>query len=288
MRRRDFLQTVAAGSASIAMGDTTFASQQKRPLGVQLWTVRAYLEEDLIGSLRKLAKLGYNELEVFDYDGKFSGKSPKEFQKICTDLGFTIVSSHYMTGRHNPQLPGSLINGWEKAVEDAASIGIRYMVCAWLYKEERVSLDLYKELANMLNKAGETCKKAGIQLAYHSHNFEFPPIDGIVPYEYLLENTDKDLMKMEADLYWITKAGADPVAYFNKYPGRFPLWHVKDMERGSEHFAEVGKGVIDFDRIFAARETAGLKHWFVEQDQTNREPFESLRISRDFIATKKW
>ncbi|RYY30432.1 MAG: sugar phosphate isomerase/epimerase [Chitinophagaceae bacterium] len=287
MERRRFLKSMAVSTAGVALGSNLFAAPQKRPLGVQLWTVRAYLN-DLKGSLARLAKLGYNELEVFDYDGRFYGKTPGEFQKICKDLGFTIVSSHYMTGRHNPQLPGSLLNGWEKAVEDAASIDIKYMVCAWLYKEERVSLDKYKELAAMLNKAGETCKTAGIQLAYHSHNFEFPPIDGIVPYDFILENTDKDLMKMQADLYWITKAGADPVAYFNKYPGRFPLWHVKDMERGSEHFAEVGKGVIDFDRIFAAREVAGLKHWFVEQDQTNREPFESLKISRDFILTKKW
>jgi sugar phosphate isomerase/epimerase len=127
-----------------------------------------------------------------------------------------------------------------------------------------------------------------MQLAYHSHNFEFPPINGIVPYDLLLERTDKELLKMEADLFWITKAGVDPVAYFKKHPGRFPLWHVKDMERGSEQFAEVGHGVINFDRIFAAREIAGLKYWFVEQDQTSREPFESLAMSRDYILKKNF
>jgi sugar phosphate isomerase/epimerase len=250
--------------------------------------VREYLKKDLTGSLAKLAKLGYNEIEVFDYDGTFWGKSPAEFSKICKGLGLNIVSSHYMTGRHDPKEKGSLINGWDKAVEDAASIGIKYMVCAWLYKEERLTLDLYRELADMLNKAGESCRKAGIQLGYHSHNFEFPPIDGIVPYDLLLQRTDKELLKMEADLFWITKAGVDPVEYFNKYPGRFPLWHVKDMERGSEQFAELGRGVIDLDRIFAAREVAGLKHWFVEQDQTSLEPFASLEISRDHARKKQW
>lgn len=287
MERRTFVKSLAISAAATTFGPSLFAAPAKRPLGVQLWTIREYLKKDLVGSLAKLAKLGYNELEVFDYDGTYWGKSPKDFNKICNDLGLTIISSHYFTGR-TKNTKGSLKNGWDKAVEDAAAINIKYMVCAWLYKEERVSIDLYKELADMLNKAGETCKKSGIQLGYHSHNFEFPPIDGIVPYDYILQNTDKDLLKMEADLFWIIKAGVDPVAYFTKYPGRFPLWHVKDMERGSEQFAEVGHGVIDFDRIFAARELAGLKHWFVEQDQTSREPFESLAMSRDYVLIKKY
>jgi sugar phosphate isomerase/epimerase len=276
------------GAAGLAITPAIFSSQNKRPLGVQVWTIREYLKKDLVGSLTKLSKLGYTEIEVFDYDGTYWGKSPLEFNKICKGLGLTVVSSHYMTGRHDPKAAGSLVNGWQKAVDDAATMDIKYMVCAWLYKEERVNLDLYRELADMLNKAGEACSKVNIQLGYHSHNFEFPEIDGVVPYDLLLQNTDKDLVKMEADLFWITKAGVDPVEYFNKYPGRFPLWHVKDMERGSEQFAEIGRGVIDFDRIFAARETAGLKHWFVEQDQTSIEPFESLKISRDYVWKKKW
>ncbi len=140
----------------------------------------------------------------------------------------------------------------------------------------------------MLNKSGEACSRSKIQFGYHSHNFEFPPIDGIVPYDLLLQSTDKNLVKMEADLFWIIKAGVDPVAYFEKYPGRFPLWHVKDMERGSEQFAEVGNGIIDFDRLFAARKMAGLEHWFVEQDQTCLEPFESLAISRDYVRKKNY
>ena len=288
MERRNFLKSATLAAAGFALSPTTFGSQIKRPLGVQVWTIREYLKKDLKGSLAKLAKLGYNEIEVFDYDGTYWGKSPIEFNKMCRDLGLKIVSSHYMTGRHDPKAKGSLINGWDKAIDDAALMDVKYMVCAWLYKEERVSIDLYKELAGMLNKAGEACSKSNIQLGYHSHNFEFPPIDGIVPYDLLLQETDKDLVKMEADLFWITKAGVDPVAYFNKYPGRFPLWHVKDMERGSEQFREVGYGVIDFDRIFAAREVAGLKHWFIEQDQTSREPFESLAMSRDYVLQKKW
>ncbi|GEO07545.1 sugar phosphate isomerase/epimerase family protein [Segetibacter aerophilus] len=287
MERRSFVKTLALSAAGTALGSSLFARPAKNPLGVQVWTIREYLKKDLVGSLAKLAKLGYTDLEVFDYDGTYWGKSPKEFNKICNDLGLTVISSHYFTGRHN-NTKGSLKNGWDKAVDDAAAMNIKYMICAWLYKEERTSIDLYKELNEMLNKAGETCRKANIQFGYHGHNFEFPPIDGIVPYDYILQNTDKNNVKMEADLFWITKAGVDPVDYFTKYPGRFPLWHVKDMERGSEQFAEVGHGVIDFDRLFAARKLAGLEHWFIEQDQTSREPFESLRMSRDYVLSKKY
>lgn len=287
MERRSFVRSFAISAVGIALAPRVFAIPAKKPLGVQLWTIREYLKRDLVGSLRKLANLGYSELELFDYNGTYWGKSPKEFSRICNDLGLTVVSSHYFTGRRG-NATGTLKNGWSKAIEDAAEMNIKYMICAWLSKEERVNLDLYKELAVMLNKAGEACSKSNIQFGYHGHNFEFPPIDGVVPYDYILENTDKNHVKMEADLFWIIKAGVDPVTYFTKYPGRFPLWHVKDMERGSEQFAEVGHGVIDFDRIFAARQIAGLEHWFVEQDQTSREPFESLAMSRDYILKKKY
>jgi sugar phosphate isomerase/epimerase len=287
MQRRTFIQSLMATAVTATIIPSHPATPQKPVLGAQLWTIREYLKKDLTGSLTKLAKLGYNEIELFGYDGTYWGKSPKEFGKICKDMGFTIVSSHYETGRIG-KAKGTLVNGWEKAVEDAALLNIPYMICAWLYKEERASIDLYKALADMLNKAGEVCRQSNIQFGYHGHDFEFPPMDGIVPYDLLLQQTDQKLMVMEADLFWITKAGIDPVDYFKKYPGRFPLWHLKDMEQGSEQFAEIGHGIINFDRIFAERATAGLKHWFVEQDQTSREPFESLAMSRDYLLKKKY
>ena len=287
MRRRPFVKSLLLGAAGVGIAPDLLANPQKKALGVQLWNIREYLKKDLTGSLAKLAKLGYSQLEVFGYDGTYWGKTPKEFNKICNDLGLTIISAHFETGRID-KAKGTLWYGWEKAVEDAALMNIQYMVCAWLFKEERTRIDLYKELADKLNKSGEACRQAKIQFGYHSHNFEFPPIDGIVPYDLLLQSTDKELVKMEADLFWFTKAGIDPVIYFQKHPGRFPLWHVKDMERGSEQFAEVGYGIINFDRIFAARQVAGLKHFFVEQDQTSREPYESLAMSRDYILKKNY
>lgn len=157
------------------------------------------------------------------------------------------------------------------------------MVCSYLLPEERTTND-YRKLPELLNKSAETTNQSGIQLAYHNHDFEFQKFDGKqLIYDFLLDNTSPDLVKMELDLYWIAKAGFDPLDYFEKHPGRFPLWHVKDMQKYTNNFAEVGNGIIDFKRIFEAREKAGLKFWFVEQDDSDKDIFESLVMSKKYI-----
>jgi sugar phosphate isomerase/epimerase len=141
-------------------------------------------------------------------------------------------------------------------------------------------MDDYKKHAQLFNQAAEVCKKSGIQFGYHNHDFEFVTLEGQTPYDFLLKETDPKLVQMELDLYWISFAGKDPVAYFKKHPGRFPLWHVKDMEKSGERsFTEVGNGSINFQRLFDAKKTAGLKHFFVEQDVSKRTPLESIEIS---------
>jgi len=159
----------------------------------------------------------------------------------------------------------------------AATLGHEYLVVPWLSEEQRDSLDKYRYLADMLNTFGEQCAAAGLQLAYHNHDFEFVPMDGVVPYDLLLERCDVNLVKFELDLFWATKAKADPVAYFDAWPGRFPLCHVKDMTAGGDMVA-VGDGVIDFAALFRAGETGGLKHYFVEHDNP-ADALESIRIS---------
>ena len=172
------------------------------------------------------------------------------------------------------------------AVADAVEAGQEYIVLAYLAEEERKNIDDYKRLAEVLNKAGETCRQYGITFGYHNHDFEFLELDGQMPYELLLQEVEEKNMAMELDLYWATKAGKDPVAYFRKAPGRFPLWHVKDMEDSPEgFFTEVGNGVIDFPAIFREKETAGLKHFYVEQDTCrNHPPLESAAISYKYLA----
>jgi sugar phosphate isomerase/epimerase len=220
MQRRNFVKSISISAAGMAFSPSIFAAPDRRPLGVQVWTIREYLKKDLVGSLAKLAKLGYNELELFDYNGTYWGKSPKEFNKICNDLGLTVISSHYETGRHD-NAKGTLLNGWQKAVDDAAEMNIKYMICAWIYKEERTSIDLYKALANMLNTAGEACSKSRFNSAITATILNFHQLMELCLMTCCCKSTDKDLVKMEADLFWITKAGVDPVDYFNKYPGVF-------------------------------------------------------------------
>jgi len=228
-------------------------------------------------------------MEGATYTGSelYYGMDVDTFHKVLTDNGLTMPSSHYSLGAeivdgHHPK--GTIMNDWGRAVDDAAKMGQKYMVCAYLPDQFRKSIDDYKRVAEHFNKAGETCKKAGIQFCYHNHNFEFPKIDGQVPYEVLLSSTDKDLVKMEMDIYWITKAGYDPLAMFKEHPGRFVLWHVKDMDNTSKHFfTEVGNGIIDFKKIFAHADKAGMQHFFVEQDICPGSPFVSITKSINYL-----
>lgn len=260
----------------------------KGPLGLQLYTVRDAMQKDPAAALAKVAKLGFKSVEGATYTGTqlFYGMKAAAFAKLLKQQGLVMPSSHYRLGEektNGQDTKGTILHEWNKAVDDAAAVGVKYMVCAYLSDSERGNADHYKYIADQLNKAGERCKKAGIQLCYHNHDFEFVSQDGKLPYDLLLA-TDKNLVKMELDLYWVTKAGKDPLAMFNQHPGRFPLWHVKDMDKTPEKsFTEVGNGSIDFKKIFAQSAKAGLQYFFVEQDQTPGDPFDSIAKSASYI-----
>ena len=286
MKRRVFLQSLSLGVAGL-YANNIFAGQfVKDPLGVQLYSVRDAVSKNLEGALERLADLGYKNLEIFGYNGTFFGKSASEFNAILKKTGLTVISSHHTTGIAMKG-KGTLTDGWDKAIEDINAIGGKYMVCAFLFPNERTP-EMYKSVPELLNKSGTATKAAGIQFAYHNHDFEFDKLGDTTAYDFILTNTDKDLVKMEMDLYWISKTGQDPVKYFEKYPKRFALWHVKDMAAGTKDITEVGNGTIDFDRIFAARETAGMKYWFVEQDVSKGDIFESLTASKNYLAKKNY
>jgi sugar phosphate isomerase/epimerase len=260
-------------------------------MGLQLYTVRDDMDADPIGTLKKLSEMGYRHIESAGYHaGMFYDMSPKAFRKVLDDNGLNIFSGHNATGTDKPGVPGTLYNEWEKAVADAAETGQKYMVIAYLVESERQTLDDYKRLINALNKAGETCNQYGLQLAYHNHDFEFETLEGKIPYDLMLEQIDPKLMKFELDLYWITKAGYDPITYFKKHPGRFPLWHVKDMDDTAEqYFTEVGNGVIDWVPIFEAAAVSGMEHFYVEQDQCrNHKPMESVAISLNYLQQLRY
>jgi sugar phosphate isomerase/epimerase len=286
--RRSFLKTSALLSAGLLAAPHLFA-YDKKLIGLQLYTVRDAMAKDPAAALAKVAKLGFNSVEGATYTGTelFYGMNAKGFSSLLNQEGLIMPSAHYRLGEelvNGASQMGTILNDWKKAVDDAAAVGVKYMVCAYLSQAERGNLEHYKTVAGMLDVAGQTCKQAGIQLCYHNHDFEFIQEDGKYPYETLLANTDPDLVKMEMDLYWITKAGQDPIALFNKYPGRFPLLHMKDMDKTPEKkFTEVGNGIIDFKKILAQSKKAGMKYFFVEQDVCPGDPFDSIAQSISYI-----
>lgn len=281
MNRKDFISLSGLGFLGLYACGTSNLMNNRKPLAIQLYTIRDAVAENLEKSLERLAQLGFKQLEIYGYDGKFYGKTRSEFLSILKNIGLEVISSHHTTGIvHNTK--GTLLNDWEKSVEDLNYIGSKYMVCSYLFEEER-TLEQYKKLPELLNKSGEVTNKAGIDFAYHNHDFEFEKLEDKTVYDFILENTDFDLVKMELDLYWISKAGLNPLDYFEKYPKRFPLWHVKDMKAGTKDFAEIGNGTIDFKSIFEAKEKAGLKYWFLEQDSSDKDIFNSIKISKNYI-----
>ena len=210
--RRSFLKKTTLASAAFFISPSFYKSSY---IGLQLYTVRDAMQQDPQGTLAKVAQIGYNSVEGATYTGteKFYGMDPKTFADVLKQNNLIMPSSHYRLGQektNGADTQGTMLHDWDKAVDDAAAAGVKYMVCAYLSEEERGGIDHYKQLAEQFNKAGERCKKANIQFCYHNHDFEFKEQNGQLPYHVLLENTDKDLVKMELDLYWVTKAGHDP------------------------------------------------------------------------------
>jgi sugar phosphate isomerase/epimerase len=289
MDRRNFLNLGAGAllTSLIVKSNTSISLPKKvKDIGIQVYTLRDLMAKDLVGTLQKVAEIGYKNIELFGYgEGKYFGKSITEMRKITDDLGLKVVSAHYLSGQGSNAW-GTPVNQWEKAVEDAAKMGQKYMTVAFLLPDERKSLNDYKKVSDILNKAGEITAKYGITMAYHNHDFEFIPLEGQVPMDVLLKNTQADLVKFELDIYWIKKAGLDPIQFFKQNKGRVPLWHVKDMEKESGDFAPVGDGVIDWMAIFKEEKTAGLTHFFVEQDNHKYgTPLENIEKSLKWLRS---
>lgn len=262
-------------------------------VGLQLYTLFPKMDDDVEGSLKKIASIGYKEIEsAYSKKPGFYGMKPKEFKSFLEGLGLTWTSHHVlgapfkMPANAKPMLDASgkplqfpklrnLRENMQEMVDEIAEAGVPFMVCANTPFE---TSDELKTSIETLNKAGEACKKAGVQFCYHNHDREFAKLDGKVIYDTMLSELDPDNVKMELDLCWVTKAGIDPVALFKKHPGRFPLWHVKDLSADRSGPAPVGTGVVDFKRIFANADSAGMKHFFVEHDMP-ADAFASITTS---------
>lgn len=281
--RRDFLRTTAAFMAAAMISPTFAFAGEKKTIGLQLYTVRDKIKLDLKSTLEKVAQIGYNSAEAAGYnvaDGTFYGMAPKAFAELLNGLGMPLTSSHTVFE----------LDTAEKVIADAASTGAKYIIYPFLADQFRTNLDGWKATAEKFNKMGEIAKKNGIQFGYHNHAFEFEKMEAQIPYDLLVSQTDPSLVTFEMDLYWVTKGGYNPVDYFKKYPGRFQLWHVKDMTKTEDKFfAPVGSGRIDFSSIFAEKKTAGMKYFFVEQDSfKDLDAFESIEMSFKYLSQAKF
>jgi sugar phosphate isomerase/epimerase len=303
--RRDFLRLTTAGAlGAVALTQTgckpgvkaaQAASTDPKSFGLalQLYTIRDAMGQDAKGSLKQVSDMGYKFIELAGYaNGKFYGFDPEEFKKIVNDIGMEILSSHTQV-----EAQGITLENAKKMADDHARLGAKYCVQPWVVEEARTTVASYQKMVADWNKVGEIMKSVGIQFGYHNHNFEFGTVEGKVPYfDIFLAELDKDLVTMEMDLFWVTKAGQNPVEIFKKYPGRFQLWHMKDMFTkqdpffttvGVDDFAPVGAGVIDFKSIIAAKDIAGMKYMIVEEDKSREgKPFDDIKTSITNLTTK--
>jgi sugar phosphate isomerase/epimerase len=296
MNRRAFVESsIAAGVLASFPSAASAATHQIAKVGVQLYTVRTLMKSDFAGTIAKVASVGYKEVEFAGY----FGHSPAEVRSILDKNGLAAPSCHVSYDIVEKK--------WPETMEAAKTVGHSFIVCPFIEKNQRNSADAWKRTIELFNKAGETSKKAGIQFGYHNHWWEFgpdPSLGGKLPYDYLLDSTDANLVKMEMDLGWISVAGQDPVAYFKRHPGRFVLVHVKDF-KSLPHLAPdqiasfdskkledndmtaPGSGVIDWKRIFSYSDLAGIQHYFLEHDAP-KDPWATLSDGYKYLSTLRF
>lgn len=280
--RRSFLGAAALGAAAVAIpgaAESMVGTAESRirpllspqPIGLQLYTVRDLMEKDVEGTLREVAAIGYKEVE-------FAGLFGKDAKKVADWLkkdGLASPSSHIPLDR----LKGNL----QAVVDECQTLGNSIVICPWLDAPMRKTGDDWRRISGDFNKIGESLQRVGLRFGYHNHDFEFTPLAGNeIGYDILLKECDPKLVKMEMDLFWITKGKHDPLAYFAKYPGRFPCVHVKDMA-GADKIVNVGEGHIDWTKIFAKRREAGIEHFFVENDNPT-SPLADIKVSYTYLS----
>jgi sugar phosphate isomerase/epimerase len=299
LSRRAFLERGSLALAAMSLQAARAADAQTgplgRPIGLQLYTVREAVEKDLAGTLRAIAAIGYREVEL----AGIPAKSATELRKMLDDLGLTAPSMHASMA--------DLQDGLQERIDYAKALGTEYLVCAFPWTADArfrsnpghavvslasgITLDDWKWNAEQLNKIGAAAKQAGLRCGYHNHNMEFRSYDGVVAYDELLRLTDPQLVTMEMDIAWVVTAGVDPVKYLKKHDDRISLLHVKDVvkdlrvtaDRLQAQTTEVGSGKVDWKRVFKAMESKRIAHYFVEQENFERLPLESVKISFDYL-----
>jgi sugar phosphate isomerase/epimerase len=286
--RRKFLSDTTLLSGGLALFGPHLLSMDElfsgkaRSYGIQLYSLRDILPADAFGIINKLSAAGYSSIESYEGEqGVYWGKSAKEFDSFLKSSGLTMPSFHC-----------NVFENFEKKVADAASIGVQYVICPWIGPQK--SLDDYKKMAARFNEMGAICKKNGVRFAYHNHDYSFKPMNGVTPQTILLEETDPKLVFFEMDIYWVVAAGGDPIEWFERYPNRFRLAHIKDRSKKpvadeGKNSVVIGTGTIDFASILQTGRAKGLKEFIFEQEANyGKGPLESAIASLKYLQEKKF
>jgi sugar phosphate isomerase/epimerase len=274
LTRREFLGSVAAGTAAVAAAPAAFAKNVDQPLGVQLYTVRSVIQNDLPGTLAAIRKIGYRTVETFVAEYKMPAK---DLRQAILDAGLTVPSAHFA------------YTDFDTRFDYAKDLGAECVVCSSIPGTIANSADGYKKAADQYNAWGEKAKSMGLKFGFHNHNMEFKDYGGVTGFDVLIKNTDPALVQWQMDCYWVAQAGHDPVEMLRKYGKRMQSLHLKDRKpnvptstdtgAASAHFTEVGTGTLDWVTILRLAEKNHIPNMYVEQDQVERPPLESLQIS---------
>jgi sugar phosphate isomerase/epimerase len=274
LTRRRFVGNLAAGVGAMAFERATYAKAAARPIGVQLYTVRSLVQNDLAGTLQAIRKIGYENVETFVAEYKMSAR---DLRQAILDAGLTVPSAHFG------------YNDFESRFDYAKELGAECIVCSMIPATIANSADGYKRGAEQYNKWGERAKGMGLRFGFHNHNVEFQEYGSVTGFDVLMRYTDPALVEWQMDCYWVAQAGHDPVAMLRRYGHRIQSLHLKDRKPNvttslntgpaAAHFTEVGEGTLDWPTIFRLAEGDHIRWMFVEQDQTDRPPLESLQIS---------
>ena len=286
--RREILQATAALASMTGLGTSSAfsAAKSRYRMGLQLYTVREPMAQDPAGTLKYAATLGYRNFETYGFEPdavKYYGMAARDFRQVLDDLKVTTTTGHYDLHRYLAKPASDMTAYIDRCIDGALALGQKYITWAWLDPQSR-GLDSFKLVAERLNLIGAQAAKAGLSVAYHNHDFEFIPHEGQIGYDIILRETDPALVKLQLDLFWVAHSSAlTPHELFALQPGRFVMWHVKDMDH-EKRYTELGNGVIDFTRIMPDAALAGLEEYFVEQgDNFAQSPLKSIESSAKYV-----
>lgn len=277
--------TVIGLAAFVGSGMISCTPQKpQKEVGLQLYSIRDDMKNDAKGTVEKVGAMGYKIIEAAGYgDGKIYGMEPAEFKALCDANGLNFLSAH--CGQAVPDSAGwdASMAWWDTCIAAHQAAGVKYIVQPFMDKVGYESLAGLQRYCDYFNAVGEKCNAAGIRFGYHNHSGEFADLEGQTIYDYMLKNTDPAKVMFQMDLYWITEGGKNPVDYFNAYPGRFELWHVKDLRELGGADAK-----MDFKPIFENAALAGMKHYIVEVEEFNSNPIDGVKQSLDFLLNAEY